>query len=129
MLNQICVSKQAYFFDGKAGAGMKNIQKFTTADMLIKLDPVTDFARFQDCLPPLLRLQANLFGDRTASEAEEVVAANNFRALYGTVRSGFDRRKTDRDHNLHRPMQDHIDTGHERINKEPDGENIPDTRF
>ncbi|MCH8618005.1 hypothetical protein [Undibacterium sp. TS12] len=129
MLNQICVSKQAYFFDGKVGAGMKSIQKITTADMLIKLDPVTDFARFQDCLPPLLRLQANLFGDRTASEAEEVVAANNFRALYGTVRSGFDRRKTDRDHNLPRPMQDHTDTGFERRSNETDSENLPDARF
>jgi len=75
---------------------MKPAQPFTTADMLLKLDPVGDFDLYQNCLPPMLRLQANLFGERTPTEAEEAAAVDNFRALYGAARDGFDRRKTDR---------------------------------
>ena len=75
---------------------MKPAQPYTTADMLLKLDPVGDFDLYQDCLPAMLRLQANLFGERIPTEAEEAAALDNFRTLYGAARSGFDRRKTDR---------------------------------
>ncbi|MFZ6874266.1 hypothetical protein ACO0LF_19590 [Undibacterium sp. Di27W] len=75
---------------------MKPAQPFTTADMLLKFDPVGDFELYQGCLPPMLRLQANLFGERMPTEAEETAAIENFRALYGAARGGFDRRKTDR---------------------------------
>ncbi|MBC3908310.1 MULTISPECIES: hypothetical protein [Undibacterium] len=75
---------------------MKPAQPYTTADMLLKLDPVGDFDLYQDCLPPMLRLQANLFGERIPTEAEEAAALDTFRTLYGMARNGFDRRKTDR---------------------------------
>ncbi|PXX45322.1 hypothetical protein [Undibacterium pigrum] len=75
---------------------MKPAQPFTTADMLLKLDPVGDFELYQGCLPPMLRLQANLFGERIPTEAEEAAALDTFRALYGAARNGFDRRKSDR---------------------------------
>ena len=75
---------------------MKTMQKINTVEMLLKIDPSTDFASFQECLPPLLKLQANLFGERIPTEAEEKAALEKFKTLYGGARSGFDRRKTDR---------------------------------
>ncbi|MFZ6676964.1 hypothetical protein [Undibacterium sp. Tian12W] len=75
---------------------MKPAQQFVNAEMLLKLDPVADFALFQDCLPPMLRLQANLFGEHTPSEAEEEAAVESFRNLFSGARNGFDRRKLDK---------------------------------
>ncbi|BBB58361.1 hypothetical protein UNDKW_0088 [Undibacterium sp. KW1] len=75
---------------------MKPAQQFVNAEMLLKLDPVADFALFQDCLPPMLRLQANLFGEHTPSEAEEAAAIENFRSLFSGAKTGFDRRKRDK---------------------------------
>lgn len=75
---------------------MKPAQQFANAEMLLKLDPVGDFALFQDCLPPMLRLQANLFGEHTPSEAEEAAAIESFRSLFSGARAGFDRRKVDK---------------------------------
>ena len=75
---------------------MKPAQQFVNAEMLLKLDPVADFALFQDCLPPMLRLQANLFGEHTPSEAEEEAAVESFRNLFSGARTGFDRRKPDK---------------------------------
>ncbi len=75
---------------------MKPVQQLVNAEMLLKLDPVADFALFQNCLPPMLRLQANLFGEHTPSEAEEAAAVENFRNLFAGARTGFDRRKLDK---------------------------------
>lgn len=75
---------------------MKPAQQFANAEMLLKLDPVGDFALFQDCLPPMLRLQANLFGEHTPSEAEEAAAIESFRNLFAGAKTGFDRRKADK---------------------------------
>ncbi|MFZ6778020.1 hypothetical protein ACO0LD_14405 [Undibacterium sp. Ji83W] len=74
---------------------MKPAQQFANAEMLLKLDPVGDFALFQDCLPPMLRLQANLFGEHIPSEAEEAAAIESFRSLFSGAKAGFDRRRVD----------------------------------
>lgn len=89
---------------------MKTLQKMTTVEMLLDIDPVTDFASFQNCLPPLLKLQANLFGEHIPTEQEEMAALEKFRSMYGRAMSGFDRRKSDRRTEIVRHTPDHAGT-------------------
>ncbi|MFZ6757322.1 hypothetical protein ACO0K9_08870 [Undibacterium sp. Ji50W] len=75
---------------------MKFAQEITTADTLLKADPYVDFASFQDRLPPLLRLQAHLFGQQSPTDDENAVDDARQRDILGDTQSRFDRRKTDR---------------------------------
>ena len=75
---------------------MKSVQKIMTAEMLLKIDPQTDFASFQDSLPPLLRQQVNLFGEHMPNETDELMAIEQFHHMFAAAKNGFDRRKTDR---------------------------------
>ncbi|MBC3916851.1 hypothetical protein H8L32_05130 [Undibacterium sp. CY18W] len=84
---------------------MKFAQKITTVDMLMKADPYGDFTGFQDRLPPLLRLQAHLFGQSSPTDDDNAADTSKLREIFGDTQPRFDRRKSDRRQDPSRILQ------------------------
>lgn len=93
---------------------MKFAQDIRTTDMLLRTDFCGDFASFQATLPPLLRLQAHLFGQHAPTEEENTVDQDKLREIFGDTPPRFDRRKSDRRQDPSRILQNSRISGDRR---------------